>query len=238
MVAPQPSTRTASPQSFTSQCLSEFLARLVRLDPHPAVLDLGVLCGGNIAFLGSRGCRVSVESLPSVTRPATPAADTKGKQAGGKPAGRAAGKAEAASPAPAPEAPALAATVAEAASPLSYPKGSFSGVLAWDAISRMPAQEAIGFVETLRKLLDGGGVVLAYFPGPPGNTGGAAGRYRIQSEDKVEVESALERHVNAPAYQNREIYALFSRFEVIRLSHLKSGTREVLVAKSKRSAKD
>jgi hypothetical protein len=44
--------------------------------------------------------------------------------------------------------------------------------------------------------------------------------------------------VNAPAYQNREIYALFSRFEVIRLSHLKSGTREVLAAKSKRSAKD
>ena len=233
MVMPQSSTRTASPQSFTSQCLSEFLARLVRLDPHPAVLDLGVLCGGNIAFLGSRGCRVSVESLPSVTRPATPAADTKGKQVG-----KANGKAEAASPAPAPVAPTPAATVAEAASPLSYPKGSFSGVLAWDAISRMPAQEAIGFVESLRKLLDDGGVVLAYFPGPPGNTGGAAGRYRIQSEDKVEVEPAVERHVNAPAYQNREIYALFSRFEVIRLSHLKSGTREVLVAKSKRSAKD
>jgi muramidase (phage lysozyme) len=80
--------------------------------------------------------------------------------------------------------------------------------------------------------------VLAYFPGPPGNAGGAAGRYRIQSEEKVEVEPALERHVPAPAYQNREIYALFSRFEVIRLSHLKSGTREVLVAKSRRPVRD
>jgi hypothetical protein len=125
--------------------------------------------------------------------------------------------------------------VKKAASPLGYPHGSFSGILAWDAISRMPSLEAIGFVETLRKLLDDGGVILAYFPGPPGHTGGAAGRYRIVSENQVEVEPAVERFVPAPAYQNREIYALFSRFEVVRLSHLKSGTREVLVARSRRS---
>jgi hypothetical protein len=253
VAAPHPSVRPVSPQSFTSQCLSEFLSRLARLDPHPTVLDLGVLCGGNIAFLGSRGCRVSVESLPSATRPATPAPEA---VPNGKPAAARSSAASPARPGHAPSAaakaqppakpvlkeepapPRPAATVAEAASPLSYPNGSFSGILAWDAISRMPAQEAIGFVESLRKLLDEGGVVLAYFPGPPGNTGGAAGRYRIQSEDKVEVEPAIERHVPAPAYQNREIYALFSRFEVIRLSHLKSGTREVLVAKSRRSPRD
>src|SRR5262249_47762327 len=127
------------------------------------------------------------------------------------------------------------ATAKDAPSPLGYPNGSFSGILAWDAISRMPSKEAISFVESLRKLLDEGGVILAYFPGPPGNTGGAAGRYRILSSEKVEVEPAIGRHVTAAAYQNREIYGLFARFEVIRLSHLKSGTREVLVAKSKRS---
>lgn len=268
-------SRGGSAESFASQCLSEFLSRLARLDPHPTVLDLGVLCGGNIAFLGSRGCRVSVESLPSVTRPAAPPPD----QANGKPvpggkftpkgtpatkharAAKAAAGAstlkgaadsileepifveeapdvDVASTQPIAVVPAHAATVKEAASPLSYPAGSFSGILAWDAISRMPAQEAIGFVETLRKLLDDGGVILAYFPGPPGNTGGAAGRYRIHGEDRVEVEPAKELHAVCPAYQNREIYALFARFEVIRLSHLKSGTREVLVAKTKRGGKD
>ncbi|MGH9868211.1 MAG: hypothetical protein ACREAA_08620 [Candidatus Polarisedimenticolia bacterium] len=264
---PQP-MRQASPQSFTSQCLTEFLGRLSRIDPHPTVLDLGVLCGSNIAFLGSRGCRVSVESLPAATRPATPSDEaSKAVKPEAKPQAKgpvkhgAAGAARKRLPidtvlpktgAGVPQKPLPidsdglpedlfpkpAATVKEASSPLSYPNGSFSGILAWDAISRMPPLEAIGFVESLRKLLDEGGVILAYFPGPPGHTGGAAGRYRIHSEDKVEVEPAVERHVSAPAYQNREIYALFSRFEVIRLSHLKSGTREVLVAKSRRNARD
>ena len=260
--------RQAAPESFASQCLTEFLGRLSRIDPHPAVLDLGVLCGANIAFLGSRGCRVSVESLPAATRPATPPDDSpNGKPAAaklqGKPPlrhgprrlpidtvgpgpGPGAGPAQRPLPIDSPlgepldeePAPKPAATVKEASSPLSYPNGSFSGILAWDAISRMPSLEAIGFVESLRKLLDDGGVILAYFPGPPGHAGGAAGRYRILSDDKVEVEPAVERHVSAPAYQNREIYALFSRFEVLRLSHLKSGTREVLVAKSRRSPRD
>ncbi len=273
-----PVSRGGAPESFASQCLSEFLSRLLRLDPHPAVLDLGVLCGGNIAFLGSRGCRVSVESLPSATRPAASAPEAaNGKPVpGGKftpkgtPATKRARAAKAAAGAstlkgaadsiledpieapieveaadvdvvstqPIAVLPAHAATVKEAASPLSYPAGSFSGILAWDAISRMPAQEAIGFVETLRKLLDVGGVILSYFPGPPGNTGGAAGRYRIHGEDRVEVEPAKELHAVCPSYQNREIYALFARFEVIRLSHLKSGTREVLVAKTKKSGRD
>src|SRR5262249_17835880 len=150
-----------TPQMFISQCLSDFLGRLSRLDPHPTVLDLGVLCGGNIAFLGSRGCRVSVESLPSATRPA-PAptavpATVPDAVKGGAPASRK--EAPAARPAP--------ATAKDAPSPLGYPNGSFSGILAWDAISRMPSKEAISFVESLRKLLDEGGVILAYFPGPP-----------------------------------------------------------------------
>jgi hypothetical protein len=55
------------------------------------------------------------------------------------------------------------------------------------------------------------------------------------SEDRLAVEPSTERSLPQTAYQNREIYALFSRFEVVRLSHLKSGTREVLVAKSRRA---
>lgn len=251
---------------FSSQCLGEFLQRVGRLDPHPAVLDLGVLCGDNIAFLGGRGCRVSVESLPSPRRAEAPAPlaaehsrsrPSPPRSASGPMVGPGLRDRPAPQPGPGnrqqpaaavqerkPAAPeqgaerAVPSPVPPVTPPLSYPPGSFSGILAWDAISRMPSREAIGFVESLRKLLDEGGVILAYFPGPPGHQGGSAGRYRIMGVDKVALEPAAERHVHSPAYQNREIYALFSRFEVIRLSHLKSGTREVLVAKSRRSARD
>ena len=213
MSPPRPAPAAVADASFASQCLSEFLARVRRVDPHPAVLDLGVLCGANIAFLGLKGCRVSVESLPRAPVVKAPAALVKQEKKPGE-------GAVAAPPTPLP--------------PLSYPPDSFSGVLAWDAISRMPSAEATAFVETLRKLLLSGGAILAYFPGPPGISSGPAGRYRIMSEDRLAVEPSKERSLPQTAYQNREIYALFSRFEVVRLSHLKSGTREVLVAKSRR----
>lgn len=210
MTLPRPATSAAVDTSFASQCLGEFLARVRRIDPHPAVLDLGVLCGANIAFLGSKGCRVSVESLPRAS-----------SQRAAKPEKESREGAVAAPPTPLP--------------PLSYPPGTFSGVLAWDAIARMPAAEATAFTETLRRLLMSGGAILAYFPGPPGNLTGSGGRYRILGEDRLAIEAATGKGIPQKAYQNREIYALFSRFDVVRLSHLKSGTREVLVAKSRRA---
>jgi hypothetical protein len=222
MSPPRPAQSTVVDASFASQCLGEFLARVRKIDPHPAVLDLGVLCGANIAFLGLKGCRVSVESLPRAKAAAPPALVKHDKQDKQDKLDKKSGEgAVAAPPTPLP--------------PLSYPPGSFSGVLAWDAISRMPSAEATAFVETLRKLLLSGGAILAYFPGPPGGGLGPAGRYRIMSEDRLAVEASTERSLPQTAYQNREIYALFSRFEVVRLSHLKSGTREVLVAKSRRA---
>ena len=198
--------RASGDASFASQCLGEFLSRIQRIDPHPAVLDLGVLCGANIAFLGAKGCRVSVESLPA----ALP---------------------ETAAPAKAPE-----KQNPIPISPLGYPPESFSGVLAWDAISRMGVADAGHFVATVWRLLMDGGVVLAYFPGGPGQSGVSAGRYRILAEDRLIVEAA-PRHslpLKTTPFQNRDIYTLFSRFDVVRLSQLKSGTREVLVAKTRR----
>ncbi len=199
--------RALMTHSFVSQCLSDFLARLPRIDPHPWVLDLGVLCGANIAFLGARGCRVSVESLPYPQAPSH------------------------AGPGEAPAAPAAS----QPRSPLSYPGETFSGILAWDAISRLAFPEATAFVETLRRLLMEGGVVLSYFPGPPAAPSEMSSKYRIVDEDHLQVEPAQARRPLQGAFQNREIYGLFSRFDVIRLSHLKSGTREILVARSRRA---
>ena len=201
--------RASGDASFASQCLGEFLSRVQRVDPHPAVLDLGVLCGANIAFLGAKGCRVSVESLPAALPETAARPQIPGKES------------------------------AIPISPLGYPPESFSGVLAWDAISRMPVADAGHFVATLWRLLMDGGVVLAFFPGGPGHPGGSAGRYRILAEDRLIVEPAPKHTLSVPtaSFQNRDIYTLFSRFDVVRLSQLKSGTREVLVAKTRRPVK-
>lgn len=205
-----PLQRMSNDTTFASQCLGEFLTRVLKVDPHPAVLDLGVLCGANIAFLGEKGCRVSVESLPSgLIQEGGASAEAHSGGSGG---------------------------LRPPLSPLKHPPESFSGVLAWDAIARMAVQEATAFAETLRRLLMEGGVILAYFPGPPGHSGGPAGRYRILAEDRLKLEPTTHGTSVSlrPSYQNREIYSLFSRFEVVRLSQLKSGTREVLVARTRR----
>ena len=195
----------ASTTTFPSQSLGEFLRRIGKLDPHPHVLDLGILCGDNIAFLGARGCRVSVESLPTVTT---------------------------------------------LPSPLQYPPESFSGVLAWDAIARLTPGDATTLVETLRQLLVEGGVMLAYFP--PGTEASSGGRYRIASAELLSLESAPRSSLTHSAsslmhparshpphpYQNREIYLLFARFEVVRLAQLKSGAREVLLSRTRRAGRE
>ncbi len=214
----------AQPIEFPSQCLGEFLGRLRRVDPHPAVLDLGVLCGDNIAFMGERGCRVSVESLPM-----SPQEDDEDGAGPDLEAGDNGFDALD----PGEDGPRETSFVPSdvPTAPLNYPHESFSGVLAWDAISQMPFQEGVAFVETLRQLLLEGGVILAYFPGPPGNPQGSSGRYRILDEDRLIVEPA-EVTGRSRVYENREIYALFSRCDVVRLSHLKSGTREVLAVKT------
>ncbi|HEY3174888.1 MAG TPA: hypothetical protein VGK94_03915 [Candidatus Polarisedimenticolia bacterium] len=205
--------QTTNDSTFASQCLGEFLTRVLKVDPHPAVLDLGVLCGANIAFLGEKGCRVSVESLPS------------------GPIRKDGASAEALSLGP--------GGAKLPTSPLKYPPGSFSGVLAWDAIARMPLQQATPFAEILRSLLLDGGVILAHFPGAAGRPGAPAGRYRILGDDRLKLEPTDMRLLasSQPPYQNREIYMLFSRFEIVRLSQLKSGTREVLVARPRLSGR-
>jgi hypothetical protein len=214
--SPRPMPSSVAASSFPSQCLGEFLSRIARIDPHPAVLDLGVLCGDNIAFLGSRGCRVSVESLPGAA-PLVPAA-------GAKAASDKAGAA-----------PSVSLSPPVPLSQLSYPPESFSGILAWDAIARIPSQQSTSLVERLRGLLLSGGVVLAYFPGPPSDPTQWTGKYRILAEAQLSLEPTRSGRAEHHAYENREIYSLFSGFDVVRLSHLKSGTREVLVAKSRRS---
>ncbi|MFQ5694297.1 MAG: hypothetical protein ACE5IM_14840, partial [Nitrospinota bacterium] len=187
-MAPSP-----EPARFCSHCLGEFLKRLKRVDPHPAVLDLGVLCGDNIAFLGARGCRVSVESHPTPGRLSSQAIPFDLGEDGLR------SRAPKRAPNMPPDVP---------SSPMNYPPESFAGILAWDAISRMPFQEGIGFAETLRRLLLVGGVILAYFPGPPGSPKGSAGRYRILGDDRLAVEPAAGPRITGHVYQNRQIYSI------------------------------
>ncbi len=214
---------------FSSQCLSEFLGRLRRVDPHPAVLYLGALCGDNINFMGERGCRVSVESLPLRPHQRAQVAEF-GAGVGafddfddGPDGDGYRGPVDEDIPARLPSDVPVA--------PLNYPHESFAGVLAWDMISQMPCAEGIAFVETLRQLLLEGGVILAYFPGPPESPRGSTGRVRILDEDHLSVEPTEDTR-DSSVYENRVIYSLFSRFDVVRLSHQKSGTREVLVVKT------
>lgn len=217
---------SASPSPLATQCLGEFLRRIDKVDPHPAVLDLGILCGDNIAFLGARGCRVSVESHPAPGAGAVPAAPAGPPTTSVGPATR---KSAAA-------APAGNGSAVVPATSLQYPAGSFSGILAWDAIARMTPADAVGFVESLRRLLLDGGAILAHFP--PVTNSSAGVRYRIVSTDLLALESSTRRCAPPQNFQNREIYSMFSGFEIVRVAQLKSGAREVLVVRKSRNGRE
>ncbi len=216
MIGQQPVQASQQGLTFPSQCLGEFLSRLDRVDPHPAVLDLGIVCGDNISFLGQRGCRVCVESFPSMVSLALPVQPKNGK---------------------APAAPAQPqAPLSKTLSCLRFPSETFSGVLAWDAISRVPPDRAVEFVDSLRRMMLWGGVLLAYFPWAATVSAQITGRYRILGTGQLVIEPANGHHPRITHYQNREIYAMFARMDIIRISQLKSGAREVLVARSRKEA--
>jgi hypothetical protein len=216
MIGQQPMQAAQQGWSFPSQCLGDFLARLDKVDPKPSVLDLGILCGDNIAFLGQRGCRVSVETLPGVASLAPPPPPKNGRVLH--------------------EPPAPMPPLTTALSCLRFPPETFAGVLAWDAIARVPQARAVEFVDALRGMMQWGGVLLAYFPSAATMSAQISGRYRILGTGRLVVEPAKGPHPQVKSYENREIYAMFARLDIIRISQLKSGAREVLVARSRKES--
>lgn len=57
----EPAASAGSPESIPSKSLQRLIARALQLQSSPRLLMLGELCGQNIAFLGERGFKVSVE---------------------------------------------------------------------------------------------------------------------------------------------------------------------------------
>ncbi|HXI02475.1 MAG TPA: hypothetical protein VNI57_04795 [Candidatus Saccharimonadales bacterium] len=57
----EPAVSAGSPESIPSKSLQRLIGRALQLQSSPRLLMLGELCGQNIAYLGERGFRVSVE---------------------------------------------------------------------------------------------------------------------------------------------------------------------------------
>jgi hypothetical protein len=115
---------------------------------------------------------------------------------------------------------------------------SYAGALVWDALSLMPPIEARRRTALIYATLSAGGAVLAFF----GSTARAPGvsprlRYRILSDALVRPESIVGRLEKHHPYQNREIIALFDRFDLEVLHTHKDGQREVLFTKGKLDAR-
>ena len=90
----------------------------------------------------------------------------------------------------------------------------YAGALLWDSLALLTPAEARRRTALLYDGLAAGGAALAFFPapGPPGVAPRL--RWRIVSDSLVRPESVRGRTGRAHPYQNREIIALFERYEL------------------------
>jgi cyclopropane fatty-acyl-phospholipid synthase-like methyltransferase len=178
------------------------LARRLKMLPHPRVLDLGSVVGGNLQFFIDLGCKVTADDL---LKPVNTIFKESGEAAGN-------GKGP----------PTLR---------LEHADALFEAVIAWDMFDFLPPVEAKAFARDLHRVVKPGGLVLAYFTTRESERRDPQRRYRIQGTEKVEwlpVGSARSlRHV----YQNRDIERMFEGFKTHAAFVLQNGTREMLLEK-------
>jgi len=200
-----PATGTA-PLLRRSNGLREFWSGIERA-PGGGILDLGSASQSNLSFITSRGHKLYAEDLfRFALRPAAPQ--------NGKPNGS----------------PQFSEEERFFRENLSYAEGQFNGILCWDLLDFLPDSLVEPFVENMHYFLKPGGSLLAFFhTGQPG-TDVAAGQYRINALDSLELTgnttAKLRRNFN-----NRAIENLFRKFASLKFYLSRDSLREVIIVR-------
>jgi len=184
-----------------SHVLPRLARRLTHL-PHPRILDLGSVVGGNLQFFIDLGCKVTADDLLKPVETILPEAGVPGTDWKGPSAKR-----------------------------LEHPDMSFDAVIAWDLFDFLAPTEAKVFARDLLRIVKPGGIVLAFFTSRETERREPHRRFRIHSQDKIEWISVGRSRTLRHVYQNRDIERMFDGFKTHTAFVLQNGTREMLLEK-------
>ena len=179
-----------------------FLSKLKERS-KPALLDLGLLCGANIAWLAGHGIKVFVDDTgghlieASMKTVKTPDGKTR--------------------PAP-----------IEFAH-IAYPPGAFDGMILWSLLDFMNRETASRFLDRLQLFMKPRCLIFAMCSYERSGESASLTRYRILNENEIAYEANANRPLRRYILENRELHDLFSRFEFIKSNLLKNQMREILV---------
>ncbi len=169
----------------------------------PALLDLGILCGENIAWLAGHGVKVFVDDAAEhLIESSTKTVKLPDGQV---------------KPAPV------------EFSHIAYPAGSFDSMLLWNLLDFMDRETAGRFLEKLRFFMKPRCLLFAMCSYDRSKTSAPLTRYRITDENHIAYEEDPQRRLGVHILENRELHDLFSRFEFIKTNLLRNQVRELLV---------
>jgi hypothetical protein len=169
--------------------------------PHPRVLDLGSVIGGNLQFFIDLGCKVTADEI---LKPVKSVFRDHGE------------------PSP---------SWSPSTLHLEHADTLFEAVIAWDVFDFLPPADAKFFARDLHRVMKPGGLVLAYFTTRENQRKDPQRRYRIQGTEQVEwIPVAAARSLRF-VYQNRDIERMFEGFKTHAAFVLQNGTREMLLEK-------
>jgi 2-polyprenyl-3-methyl-5-hydroxy-6-metoxy-1,4-benzoquinol methylase len=199
---PQQAPQTTAASRIEPSHVLPRLARRLSGLPHPRVLDMGSVVGGNLQFFIDLGCKVTADDLlkpVEVLRAGTGPSGIDWKN--------------------------------PATNRLDHSDSSFDSVIAWDIFDFLPPAEAKKFARDLHRVVKPGGIVLAYFTSRETERREPHRRYRIQAQDKIEWIPVSTARTLRHVYQNRDIQLMFEGFRTHTAFVLQNGTRELLLEK-------
>src|SRR5262245_20783347 len=198
---PQAPQTAAASRTEPSHVLPR-LARRLSVLPHPRVLDMGSVVGGNLQFFIDLGCKITSDDLLKPVEVLRSGVSTTGIDWKNPSTNR-----------------------------LDHSDASFEAVIAWDIFDFLPPAEAKVFARDLHRVTKPGGIVLAYFTSRQTERREPHRRYRIQSQDKIEWIPVSTARTLRHVYNNRDIQLMFEGFKTHTAFVLQNGTREMLLEK-------
>jgi 2-polyprenyl-3-methyl-5-hydroxy-6-metoxy-1,4-benzoquinol methylase len=199
---PQQAPQTAAGSRIETSHVLPRLARRLSGLPHPRVLDMGSVVGGNLQFFIDLGCKVTADDLLKPVEVLRAGAGATGIDWKNPTTNR-----------------------------LDHSDTSFEAIIAWDMFDFLPPKEAKIFARDLHRVVKPGGIVLAYFTSRETERREPHRRYRIQAQDKIEWIPVSTARTLRHVYQNRDIQLMFEGFKTHTAFVLQNGTREMLLEK-------